>query len=187
MFFILAGTICFPELSKLSKNRIHGNTSNKHKSKPHINETLFHTQIKVYRNNGQEERGKQSTTNPSASVEPPQTIQSCFRQGFGLTFFVSGGSAWLILVSAATYQQLCHLLPTDVGDALAGHDVLEDVRAQQGLGAVLAAAALHGAVEHHLAPVLVVLGQMHVQAAASRETRVTSCHKVSPMSQTFEQ
>ena len=92
----------------------------------------------------------------------------------------------LILVGAAAYWQLSHLLPANVRDALAGHDVLQDVRAQQGLGAVLAAAALHRAVEHHLAPVLVVLGQVHVQAAASRETRVTSCHKVSPMSQLFE-
>ena len=58
--------------------------------------------------------------------------------------------------------------------------MLQDVRAQHGLGGVLAAAAVDGAVEGEAA-FFVVLVDVHVQAASGREAGVAPCCQHNPM------
>ena len=82
--------------------------------------------------------GKNRSANPSVPLETTTNNSKPFRQGLWSHLLHQ-----LILVGAAAYWQLSHLLPANVRDALAGHDELQDVHAQQGLDAGLAATALH--------------------------------------------
>lgn len=101
------------------------------------------------------------SANPSASLETTRNNSRLFQQGLWSHLLHR-----LILVRAAAYWQLSHLLPADVRDALAGHDELQDVHAQQGLDAGLAATALHSGTPS--CPSILV---RRTEAAASCETR----------------
>ena len=118
------------------------------------------------------------SANPSVSLETTRNNSKLFRQGLWSHLLHR-----LILVRAAAYWQLSHLLPADVRDALAGHDELQVVHAQQGLDAGLAATALHSGTPS-CPPILVRRTQRLLRAV---KLAVTSCHKVSPTSQTWQQ
>lgn len=101
------------------------------------------------------------SANPSVSLETTRNNSKLFRQGLWSHLLHQ-----LILVRAAAYWQLSYLLPADVRDALAGHDELQVVHAQQGLDAGLAATALHSGTPS--CPSILV---RRTEAAASCETR----------------
>ena len=101
------------------------------------------------------------SANPSVFLETTRNNSKLFRQGLWSHLLHQ-----LILVRAAAYWQLSHLLPADVRDALAGHDELQVVHAQQGLDAGLAATALHSGTPS--CPSILV---RRTEAAASCETR----------------
>ena len=101
------------------------------------------------------------SANPCVPLETTTNNSKPFRQGLWSHLLHQ-----LILVGAAAYWQLSHLLPANVRDALAGHDELQDVHAQQGLDAGLAPTALHSGTPS-CPPILV----RRTEAAASCETR----------------
>ena len=118
------------------------------------------------------------SANPSASLETTTNNSKPFRQGLWSHLLHQ-----LILVGAAAYWQLSHLLPANVRDALAGHDELQDVQAHS-RALMLDLQLQPSTVEHHLAHPSLSGAQKLLWAV---KLVATSCHKVSSTSQTWQQ